>query len=112
MLDRTSIWILYVVVVVLVVLVALYLLKASTATSLFAAFLVGMLVIFLVPKSVGGLGDAAAYSILAGVASFLLVASFIWALISPDSFLSLFPSSEGIALTSRCGVPLKGDGDQ
>lgn len=92
MLNRTSIWILYLVVVILVFLAALYLLKWSTATSLFVAFAAGILAVFLAPKQVGGLGDTASYSILAGVASFLLVASFVWVLIAPQSFLTQFPA--------------------
>lgn len=93
MLNRASIWLLYVVVVIVVFALAAYALKWSTATSLFVALLIGLLAIFIAPKEVGGLGDTASYSILAGVASFLLVASFVWVLIAPRSFLPLFPEN-------------------
>lgn len=94
MFNGQSIWILYVIVVIAVYLIFAYLFKWGLAFSLFLAFVIGILVVFLVPKQMTGAGDAASYTLLAGVSSFLVVASFVFVLVSNEQ-LTVF-------INSRC----------
>lgn len=84
MFNGSTIWVLYVIVVIAAYLIFAYLLDWGVAFSLFLAFVIGILVVFLVPKQMTGGGDSASYTLLAGVSSFLVVASFVFVLVSNE----------------------------
>ena len=87
MFNGTSIWILYIIIVIAAYLIFAYLLKWGAAFSLFLAFVIGILVVFLVPKQMVTGGDTASYTLLAGVSAFLVVAAFVFVLVSNEKFV-------------------------
>jgi len=94
MFNGTSIWILYIIVVIAAYLIFAYLLRWGVAFSLFLAFVLGILAVFLVPKQIVTAGDTAAYTLLSAISAFLVVASFVFVLVSDEKFIA-FTTAEG-----------------
>ncbi len=86
MLNGTSIWLLYVVVVIIAYLIFAYLLHWEAPFSLFLAFVIGILVVFFVPKSITNAGEVVAATSLSVLSSFLVVASFVWVIVASKYF--------------------------
>lgn len=86
MFNGSTIWLLYIIAIIVAYLIFAYLLKWGVAFSLFLAFVVGILVVFLVPKNVTNAGDVAAFTALTAISSFLVIASFVWVIVSSKYF--------------------------
>ena len=98
MFNGTSIWVIYVIIVIAAYLIFAYLLKWGVAFSLFLAFVIGILVVFLVPKQMTSAGDTASYTFLAGVSAFLVVASFVFVLVSNEKFVVFVHDDQAAAV--------------